>query len=841
MKNLVALVTFVVISGHSLLFAQTEKELGRDLSSAEYLEQLFSSGKTFLEITSTADAYFGDKYPGISPSELCEGEHRDGDFVKYQRWKAFWKQHLNDDGTLGDFTQIRQGTDRGSKAPECSGDEFLIDWTNSNYAANMGWQIDQGRTSSMAFHPTEENTYLVGAAFGGLWKTTNGGDTYTLLNDDLPLAAVSGIAIDPDNPDNIAISLSDIVWYGPSGIGIYLSNDGGVTFEAADLSWELSENVRIYYMDQDPNDGNSIMIATNDGLFKTDDFFATNTQVNTENMRHVTYSQSVADLVFAGGSNGQFYRSTDGGDSFSLVTDFGSGHVRIAVPLASAGSDHVVATHGSTLQRSTDNGLSFNSVSLPESNMVMEFEPGSEDVLNGGNFEAYRSNNFGDSFITLTHWYGDGGMPWIHVDQRNIFVNPLQDNYVYLCNDGGIFRYDNSISEFANLSSDLIITQYYDIAVSQTEELVLGAGSQDNGNVFRESDGSWDRYAQTGDGMGQEIDPEDAGTRYWSYQFGAIRRWEAGSNTGIAPPGEDGAGAWETPFKIDPNDANSLFIGYSNVYFSDDQGNSWTDLGLVSTSGDLEQLAIAPSNSDQLYASRSNQVYVKEAGSSSWNQYATPVSQYISDLEVDFDDKDVVYTCYSGYSDGKKVYKSEDAGETWTNITDNLPNLPVMSLELYEDSDGGIFVGTYGAVYYRDKSMTEWVKFGCLPNTAVNDIEIQYFTNRIFAGTHGRGVFEADIEFAFASDDENEEINLPQQLTLYPNPASDHVSIKAKVGSLEESSLNIIDILGKQIDAPYELADGELHIDCSRIQAGNYIVQLVDKKGNQSNFQLTIR
>ena len=838
MKTLSTIFGVGLLLSSSFSISQTIEE--NAISTEDYLSELFASGQRFEDITFQADNYFSTKYPDLAPYELTIGEHRDGNFVKYQRWKSFWKNHLNPDGTLGDFTKASHSDSRSSRDVECTGDEYLVEWTNSNYSSNMGWQIDQGRTSAMAFHPTDPNTYWVGAAFGGLWKTTNGGSSYTLLNDDLPLAAISGIAIDPDNPDNIAISLSDIVWYGPSGIGIYVSNDGGVTFEQSGPSWELNENVRIYYMDQDPNNGNRIMIATNDGLFKTEDFFETFDLVSTTNMRHVTFSQSVPDLVFAGSSNGRFYRSTDGGDSFGLVTDFGDGHVRIAVPLASAGSDRVVATNGSNLQLSTDNGMSFTTVSLPESNMVIEFEPGSEDILNVGNFEVYRSNNFGTSFNVLTHWYGDGGLPWIHVDQRNIFVNPLQDDYVYFCNDGGIFRYDNDASVFANLSSDLIITQYYDIAVSQTEEMVLGAGSQDNGNVYREDDGSWDRYAQTGDGMGQEIDPENAGTRYWSYQYGAIRRWEAGFNTNIAPPGEDGAGAWETPFKIDPNNSNALFIGYQNVYYSSNQGDSWTTVGgTVSSSGDLQQLAIAPSNSDQLYATEWNNFYAKAAGSDSWDEYSTPINQYISDLEVDFEDEEVVYISYSGYNDGDKVYRSDNGGISWVNISDNLPNLPIRSLELYDNGQGGIFVGTYGAIYYRDNTMDEWVKFGCLPNTEVSDIEIQYFTNRIFAGTHGRGIFEADLEFAIAN---NEDFSAgATQLVMYPNPATNNVSIKAKVGALEGSTLKVTDLLGKELQLPYQMVDGEIKVDCSSLSAGNYVLQVINAEGTQSDFKLTIR
>ena len=798
-------------------------------TTEEYLEELFNSNQTYEEITAQADAFFAAKYPGISNFELTQGEHRDGKFVKYQRWKAFWKNHLNDDGTLGDITQnANQLTSGNSRGADCSDYEFDASWNNVNYATNMGWQIDQGRTSSMAFHPTDPNTYYIGAAFGGLWKTTDGGVTQTLVNDNLPLSAVAGIIIDPTDPDHIAIGLSDIVWYGPRGIGVYVSTDGGTTFTPSSLSWELTINRKIYYMDQDPTDPNSICVATSAGIYKTDDFFATHDLVKNGNMRSVKYSQNDPNIVFAGGNNGQFYRSTDGGDNFSLVTDMGSNDVRIAVSTM-PGSSRIVATCGSTLYKSTDDGLTFTTESLPESNMVIEFEPGSQTVLNIGNFEVYRSNDFGASFTVLTHWYADGGLPFIHVDQRNVFVNPLQDDYVYFCNDGGIFRYDNDADEFANLSADMYITQYYDIAVSQTEELVLGGGSQDNGNIFREDDGSWGAYAQTGDGMGQDIDPTDANVRYWSYQYGSIRRWESGSNSNIAPPGEDGNGEWEAPFKLDPSNSDRLVIGYAVVYESFDNGDSWTQVGDDVTGGpDLEQLAIAPSNGDKIYAIQNDDIYVKSPGVDAWEVYTLPSGQEVTDLEVDPLDENTVYICYAGYSDGNKVFKSTDGGENWTNITENLPNLPYTSLELYHDVDGAIFVGTIGAVYYLDNTTTDWRKFGCLPNTGVNDIEIQYFTNKIYAGTHGRGIFEASLD-ALNPSTAGIEDNVSDNITMYPNPAVDFVKIQSSKEDFTNCTIQVNDVTGRMVEVPFTVNNAnEIELNVDGIIPGNYLVNIYD-------------
>lgn len=822
--------------------------LGQTSSSTEsvvptkvFLDELFRSGKTFETIVEEADQHFKNKYPDLTFPELCTGEHRDGAFVKYQRWQAFWRNNLNEDGTLGDFTLAKREEirTRGDRDATCDDSNVIAEWDNINYDSNMGLQIDQGRTSSIAFHPTDPDTYYIGAAWGGLWKTTDGGNTNFLVNDDLPLAAVSGILIDPDNPNHLVVTLSDIVWYGPAGIGVYVSEDGGTTFEASSTTWELTESNRIYYISQDPTDAETMIIATSDGLFKSTDFFETNTLVQSGDMRSVKFSQSNPDIVYAGGSSGEFYKSTDGGDSFDLAEDFGGGHVRIAVSIVD-GSGRVVATHNSQIQTSTNNGETFTTHSLPESNMVVEFASGSDEVLNVGNFEVHQSDDFGASFNPVTHWLGDDGLPFIHVDQRNVFVNPLDPGHVYFCNDGGIFRHNVLTNDFDNLSDGLIITQYYDIAVSQSVDNVLGGGSQDNGNVFRSSDGEWWRYAQTGDGMGQDIDPVNPDTRYWSYQYGGLRRWIDGDNDNIQP--EDESGAWETPFKLDPNNNNRILVGYNSVYQSNDNGDTWTTLGdVVSPASDLQQLAIAPSNSDKVYASQGRVLYVKEPDSDEWESITTPVFAEITDLEVDPFDEDVVYICYNGFIPGKKVYKSEDAGENWTNITGDLPNLPFMSLELYHEEPGGVLVGTYGAVYYADNLHPEWRKFGCLPNTSVNDIEIQYHTNRVFIGTHGRGMFVAPLTLYTVSLEEEIQAE-PTDLVLYPNPATNAVLIKSGSIDLSQANVAVTDATGRTVTVDYMVnSAGEIELRCGHLVAGNYFISVYDEVGNNTILKLAKR
>ncbi|MEW7277860.1 T9SS type A sorting domain-containing protein [Aquimarina sp. 2201CG1-2-11] len=745
------------------IYAQNSKNPRdiKDILSNPFYEQNESSKNgysqknakrlTFQQIVEEADAYFKNKYPDLNPKDLSRREFKDDNDTKYQRWKSFWKKHLNSDGTLADYTKpavlkAKAAKNKGTSArATCADSEYTVNWSEVNYNGNFGYQIDMGRVSSIAFHPTDVNTFYVGAAFGGLWKTTDGGQSYTNINDDLPHTAVADIIIDTANSNRIFIALSDITWYGPNGIGIYESTDGGVTFSPTNLTFDLIDGIRIYEMDVNPNDASEFLVATSDGLYRTTDYFSTTTKIINQPTTAVKYNLNSND-AHAGGSQGEYYLSTNNGQTFTLDEDFGNGQVRISVS-NKANSGYVAITSSNNLNVSTDYGRNFIRKSLPEQNSVIMFANGSDTDLMVGNFECYRSTNTGDSFQATSQWLGQSGLPFIHVDQRNIYRNPLENDYVYYCNDGGVFKYSVSGNNFTNLSSDLFITQYYDIAVSQTDANVLGGGSQDNGNVTRNSNGQWQSYYPTADGMGQEIDFTDANTRYYAWQNGNVFRWVNGAVTNISPPGKGGRGAWETPYKLDPNNASRIIIGYDNVYASDNKGNTWTNIGNNLAGGsNLEQIAIAKSNSNKIYASRWNVVYAKNAANNNWTTYTTPINQYISDLEIHPTDESTAFISYSGFTDNGKVYKSTNGGSSWQNISYNLPNLPILSLETYDTNPGAIFVGTYGGVYYLEENGTQWLKYGCIPNTAVNDIEIQYLNgDKIFIGTHGRGIFEAPL------------------------------------------------------------------------------------------------
>ena len=128
------------------------------LSGQSSLEEIFRSSRDFYKIVADAEVYFDRKYPGLTPWERTVGEHRDGEYVKFMRWRSFWEDRLNADGTLGNPTAHFIEKEKNTSRAKTVNPYENVPWTNISYLGYIDDQIGLGRTTSLAFHPTDPNT-----------------------------------------------------------------------------------------------------------------------------------------------------------------------------------------------------------------------------------------------------------------------------------------------------------------------------------------------------------------------------------------------------------------------------------------------------------------------------------------------------------------------------------------------------------------------------------------------------------------------------------------------------------------------------------------------------------
>ena len=276
--------------------------------------------------------------------------------------------------------------------------------------------------------------------------------------------------------------------------------------------------------------------------------------------------------------------------------------------------------------------------------------------------------------------------------------------------------------------------------------MTVTGGAQDNGTSMWNGS-SWD-YILGGDGMETLIDWSDADVIYGSQYNGSLNRSTDGGNSWdyITP---NSSGAWVTPYIIHPTNPQILYGGYTGIWKKTNRGNSWTELTSAINIGQLDALEISRSNPNYIYGASSGTLYRTTDGGNNWTMLFSPSgsSSNITYIAISDTDPNKIWVTYSGYTNDEHVYKSLDAGDTWTNVSINLPNLPVNCVVYQSGStNDAIYIGNDEGVYYINNDMSEWVSYNNgLPKVIVKELEIQYSSSKLRAATYGRGMFESDL------------------------------------------------------------------------------------------------
>jgi hypothetical protein len=628
-----------------------------------------------------------------------------------------------------------------------------------------------GRLSFVRFDPTNTNIMYVGAPDGGLWKSTNGGTSWTTNTDFLTVIGCSDLAIDPTNNQIMYLATGDLEGNRRS-IGILKSTDGGTTWNTTGLVWTPLDNYKISKLLMNPADPLNMIISTDGGVFRTTDGWVTNTNTYCcDNLKDMEFKPGDANTVYAAGQ--KFFKSSDNGVNWAEVTTGlpSSNISRIALGVTAGNAAYVYALIGKAsdqsylgMYRSTNSGTSFSLRSSTPNLLAYETDgsdaggqafydlaiavsPTNAEVVTTGGINHWQSTDGGTTWTNLSFWASGE----VHADIHEINYLPGSSTTMFSCNDGGIFKSIDNGDNFVDISNNLAISQVVGIGLSANVATTIVNGEQDNGTNLK-TGSSWANI-NGGDGGECFIDPTNNNTIYIQYVSGAFSRSDDGgaTNNGITtglPAGFD----FYSPWVMDPVNPNRLYVGgIPTLYTSANKGDLWTALGTPSGTGSIKGIAVAPSNTAVIYTIKDNAVSKStNSGAVFSNITGTlPVgSAALSSVTVSNTNPDKIWVTFSGYSAGDKVFKSIDGGTTWTNISTGLPNLPINTIVAVNgSSNDAVYIGADIGVYYLDNSAAGgWAAYNTnLPNVAVRDLEIYYPTNKLRAGTYGRGVWESDL------------------------------------------------------------------------------------------------
>jgi len=643
-----------------------------------------------------------------------------------------------------------------------------------------------GRVNFLRFDPTNPTTMYIGTPDGGLWKTTNGGTSWTTNTDELPMIGVSDIAIDPTNTQIMYLATGDSHGGDTYSIGVLKSTDGGTTWATTGLTWTASQGRSIGRLLINPTNPSIVMAFSNAGIFRTTNGGTSWTNpTGTFASIDAEFKPGDPNTVYACGTSVK--RSTDGGATWTAITTGLTGVQRIAMAVTPANPAYVylLVTENTNsgfkaVMRSTDSGATYTTrMSLTGTNNIMGWDNGSdtggqgwydvaiaasptnaEEVYTGG-VNTWKSTNGGTSFTLNTHWTGSYSKPYVHADIHDIQFLPGSGSTLFSTCDGGVFRTTNSGSTYTDLSSNLTIAQQYRIGLSASNATLLVAGHQDNG-TNRLNGTTW-AQVYGGDGMDAFIDRTNNNIIYGSYVYGDYYKSTNGgaSFTSITNGISAGTGSeeWLCAWHQDPVTAATLYAGgRSALYKTTNSGTSWSALGTPTGTGNIMEFVVAPSSPTTIYAikSGSNAVSKSTNGGTSFTSVSTglPTTVFPTCITVSNTDANIVFVTFSGYGATNKVYKSTNGGSSWTNISTGLPNIPVNCIVYHNGAAGGdgIYIGTDLGVFYRDNGTTGWIDFSSgMPNCAVTDLEIYYATGRLRAATFGRGTWDSDLYSSVAA------------------------------------------------------------------------------------------
>ncbi|MEZ4919786.1 MAG: T9SS type A sorting domain-containing protein [Saprospiraceae bacterium] len=769
----------------------------------------------------------------------------DNQFVKYQRWKWFWKDRVMPDGSFPDLkTQwVEQQKARAKVASRGNQPQ----WEEVGPTQNTGggyWGM--GRTKHVAFHSEDPYTFFVGAPDGGLWKTEDGGLSYIPLGDELPYLPVSIILTDPSDPDVLYISLGDKFGWWHYNMGVYKSEDGGVSWNPTGLSWELDDFKVIYELKMDPNNSQVLVAATNSGLLKSTDGGATWVQKRAGEFTDVKFRPGDSNTLYAAfydyWGQSDVFKSIDGGETWDQITSEPNTNnsIKLAVTMADPDVLGIRYSQDKKLFMSSDAGATIEFRSYMPEDFQFYISQINPDIVYCANVVVNQSTNGGANWTQITNWYNNGIQPEVHADVHDIVVYPYNPEILFFCNDGGVYTYHEPYDIWSDYSNGMGIAQFYRISVSEAGSLKIAAGSQDNGGWLRFSGGNW-IHTNGGDAMTQAIDPYNSNILFTEYYGGnAIYRstnnW--GTNTTISDNlPDDPEGAWVTPFVMNPLRTETMLFGFHDIYKTFDRGDHFHKISTNltgSTDNNLRDVIYAPQDTNIILASWSNKVYRTDDGGASWSTLNTPdPSNEITRIAIDPNDDMHMWVCKAGYGDNKKVYQSAMLGNLliWQNISNGLPNVPVNAI-LYDEETNFLFVGTDIGVYYTDADEINWQVFGeGLPNVYVFDLKVRAATRTLYIGTHGRGVWSADLTQLPVGTETLADSG--QRTKLYPNPASSRVYFNSANPHRADFQLRVMDVHGRQVLEQNwkNQAIGELSFSTQFLSNGIYYVELRNAAG----------
>ncbi|HXN41103.1 MAG TPA: hypothetical protein VN918_04890 [Myxococcaceae bacterium] len=643
-----------------------------------------------------------------------------------------------------------------------------------------------GRVQALVGDPADANIIYIGTTGGGVWKTIDGGASWTPLTDDQPTLNISSLALSGET-----LYASTFEVNPGSAQGVLKSIDGGSTWNLVGKDFFFRHSILKIVVD--PGNPETVYAAVGEqqtfglpdgrGIWKSDDgglswwltsagtidenATVTDLVIASDNPDHL-YA-AVGELTGSSEQNG-VYQTRNGGLTWRIAGDFPIGDFlgrKTAIKLAISSSnlqvlfaviagapDPLGGGSPFAIYKTLDGGRSWNPTPLPAQILgnaytsTVAVDPSNESIV-------YVCNEKRDWSMMFS---ADGGETWVdfhharnritpHADHRGVgfdaALNLLDGD------DGGVFRFDRNHGFWSDLNTNLQTSLFASIVQHPTDPDVAWGGGFDNG-ANRKHAGvlGWEGF-RPGDLSIVRLDPENPEIVY--SQLGGVSLQRS----------DDGGKHWEDkvegivhndrtatpPFSIDPRRSERLVLGTTQLYETVDRADSWSAFGTPFLLP-IDAIGLAATDEDALYVSSGGKLYASTDRGLTWieGSLGQTSADRFKQISVSAKDENLAYAVRVGLGHGN-VLLTTNGGVDWIDIGGNLPNASAHSIAVDPRGGDTLYVGLDGGVYISADGGKEWRRFGRgLPNASVRTLDINTRLNVLVAGTYGRGAWRIGID-----------------------------------------------------------------------------------------------
>jgi len=680
--------------------------------------------------------------------------------------------------------------------------------------SDMKWRgigpIRAGRTRALAGVPSQPATFYLGAVNGGVWKTTDAGDTWHSLWDSQPSGSIGSIAVALSDPNVIYVGSGEGLARPDLSVGdgVYKSTDAGKTW----THLGLRDGQQIGQIAIDPKDANRLFVAVTGhpygpnkerGLFRSVDGGKSFQNVlfidEYTGASEVRIDPNHPEVVYAGmwqrqegawengawgGTNGGFFKSTDGGDHWTKITGGGlpDGIVQVNVAVSPADSNRIyiaaATERGVGIYRSEDGGKTW--VHAPED----DTRP--ESRIGGGDLPVPVADAKDPNVLyvasTVTWKSSDGGKTWFGLrgspggdDYQNVFVNPNNPKIIALASDQGVIISQNGGESWAKWYNQAT-AQMYHVTTDNAWPYRVCGGQQDSGSACVTS--------RSNDGRITFHDWHPAGIEEYGYAApdplnpdivygGKVTRYDrrTGQIQNVEPSPLRNYRVLRTqPLMFSPVDPHKLYFATNTLWLTENEGKDWKqvspDLSREAgyelppsldhykdsptmkpiRRGVIYALGLSPLDVKRLWAGTDDGlIWTTTDGGANWSNVTPPAMKpfwKVFNMDAGHFDGQTAYAAINTLRlDDRRphLFRTHDGGKSWMEIDNGLPaNGATSTIREDPKVKGLLYAGTETQVFVSFDDGDHWQSLRLnMPASSVRDLQVK--DDDLVAGTHGRG------------------------------------------------------------------------------------------------------